>query len=467
MCLSALGVLPQRLGKQSYSPQTLEVISDIHLSNSPQDSVDRNEARFHQLEPFLETLSSAPADQRFTVVLNGDILELTRDWKPWHKPPVINKSQTKTAAKLIRQNVEANKKFFDVLVEFIKKGLTEQGEALHKVIYIRGNHDRWIASKPGKQAFLEALGLSEPAKQAFTFKKNRYFDTSFNALIFHGDELDENCLGENNLGETVDILFLNQLGEAVLKNLDDNHITVSEADKQRIRHFLEDLYHTRPVKLWGDYIDNSFEFWFQNEPKVPQAIYEELSKRLGNFEQCYSRIGTRKKVKKEKKKAIVDLEDKTNRLLLWLGKGGLKFFGDRYEQLSKQWQKNKVNKKTAEWGRKTQKELLKLATSKLSRKVSQKLNIDNQIRGMKNYGETNLKRKQRKQLQYLIAGHTHTTFEQRCEKVWYLNPGGNERLMRYDTESGNLRATYPYGFAVLKRDAEGGVTHQLAQSSGE
>lgn len=413
-------------GSSSPAVETLEVIGDIHLSLQPEDAYNSSKERQRQLAPFFETLEQAPVDKPFTVVLNGDILELTRDWPHPEKPPAKMPldEQNLVAAGLIRQELQANSLFWDSLADFVDKDTQNR-----RVVIVPGNHDRWLASDEGRTTFFTWLSDRRILGNTFEIATNgHYYHPRLKTLVHHGHQVDATCCGPNNLGETVDIVMLNGLGQSVLQRLEQNnpkaYQQLDSTALPRLAKQLDDLYHVRPVKNWGAYLS---EFLETNKGPVAAALYEELADRLQRLNQ---------------------IEQQSTKWWHRLGMKGLgktlKFLAKRHQILEELSPDRAIT--AAPIGRKTQTRMLDFVGNGFARKVAEKQDIPNQLKAVAAYRPPALNQP----VNHVVVGHTHTPFNQELNGVHYLNPGGNERAVVWNKESNRYQSKYPGGFAVIQ-----------------
>lgn len=228
---------------------TMYLVSDVHLNNHKYDK--NNWAENPERKIFREFLSNRisriQSDEKFVLILNGDILDVTGSWFNF---PVPWDEDTSMVEKLLHEIIlEIIQNNLDIFFEF--RQILKNSNA--EIVYVIGNHDGLLEVYPSAQELIknklfEGLSLSE--------QERFYFATSFEykelgLYVEHGHRLDPYNLYDSKqkppLGDVVNILIVNKFIETVSLRLKEHGYSDEVINK--IKDRLHDIEHIRPLVL--------------------------------------------------------------------------------------------------------------------------------------------------------------------------------------------------------------------------
>lgn len=448
-----------RLGKSPFlqNPEVAFLQGDNHLLPNPDRTAIERQNNY-----LTGAMAAIPRDRPTRLVFLGDHQGLTESWPDPLIPPVQlkRKDQVTISAKLVEAITDANRPYYQRILNWMR-----QDPEKRQTVWVPGNHDpaHWITAPDSQDAFYKALDLNTPEeKRRFViWPGKQMFIPNLKLLGLHGDSLDPSCRGRNNPGETSVITMLQKLDDSVIQRLRKQGRDLSEADVAALRPFRE-LYDVQPVKDWGPFVNSQLEkLLHNNQGHLAQALYDELADRAERLQSVSSLIPANKA--KGKKQARLDrtLTQGTKHSMNKAVQRLLKFLGKRYEEASR----NPQVAEEAVWGRKTQKALLGVLGTQMQAKVTEQQDIDGQVERM----ETFAKKQGRMgdlDIQYMVGGHTHTPFTRLQKGRHYLNAGGNNKIMRFNQQTGTMQTEYPYGYIrIEKNPVTGHLHHERVEGS--
>ena len=228
---------------------TMYLVSDVHLNNHSYDK--NNWAENPERKIFREFLSNVISkiqpDEKFLLILNGDIFDITGSWftlpLPWDDDL---ESVEKLLHDVILEIIQNNLDIFHELRQIFKNPNAE-------IIYVIGNHDGLLEVYPSAQKLIKNKlleGFSLADQERFSFVTSFEYK-ELGLYVEHGHRLDPYNLYDSKqkppLGDVVNVLIVNKLIETVSLRLKEHGY--SEEVVNKIKDRLHDIEHIRPLVL--------------------------------------------------------------------------------------------------------------------------------------------------------------------------------------------------------------------------
>ena len=216
---------------------TLYLVSDVHLNNHKYDKNDwiENPERKIFREFLSNQINKIQSDEKFILVLNGDILDITGSWfdflVPWDEnTEVVEKLLLNVILEIIQNNL-------DIFFEF--RQILKNPNA--EIIYVIGNHDGLLEVYPSAQELIKNKlfeGLPLSAQGRFCFVTSFEYK-ELELYVEHGHRLDPYNLYDSKqkppLGDVVNILIVNKFIETVSLRLKEHGYSEEIIDKILIK----------------------------------------------------------------------------------------------------------------------------------------------------------------------------------------------------------------------------------------
>jgi UDP-2,3-diacylglucosamine pyrophosphatase LpxH len=277
------GLLTYKLNWQQ--PTTLPDfygMSDVHLDNHGRDlpetvvaTVNRHfeiqkTRRPHFIIYLQKMLKEVKKGTPVVLVLNGDIVDITGSWPAdgrWDPRKLTREARTEKVAEIVQSIVENHPKAFKLLKKLCDSPNFE-------LIYLFGNHDRWMADSQAQKVFKQALGLSSESDKV-KFDKYLYVP-GLELLAFHGDDFDSNCRLDAeglSLSDRVEMNFINVLPEWINTKLQQDFPALDPQFVKEVNQVLTSLEYVRPITKVPIYIKHRLWQLYQNSPEIsPEVI---------------------------------------------------------------------------------------------------------------------------------------------------------------------------------------------------
>jgi UDP-2,3-diacylglucosamine pyrophosphatase LpxH len=183
------------------------------------------------------------ADGNITLILNGDIYDLTESWPadviPINLPPG---KMAETTRKVIDSITANNPEVVDRLRKILQHPRV-------RVEYILGNHERWLSAPEAQEYLRKTLGIEKtPEKLVFS---RSYYHPGFQLLAVHGDMFDPYCRppepGEPlNDAEKMDLLVIKRLLTSLPKRLSMAGFTPEQ--QEQTLEIIRSIEYVRPIQ---------------------------------------------------------------------------------------------------------------------------------------------------------------------------------------------------------------------------
>jgi UDP-2,3-diacylglucosamine pyrophosphatase LpxH len=241
----------------------LFIISDVHLNNGHEDINKNSRKKDRKLfEDFLSQINlEFKEDQKTTLILNGDIFDITGSWHndepPWknkkYNPAQIEELMLDT----IKTIFANNKDIIQQLINFLSHSHTQ-------IVYVLGNHDRLIGEFSAVKKYIQAelTKSSDSNESEKVFFVDFYEDQKLGLYVEHGHRFDPFNISETNepaLGDVINIMIVNQSVNLIAKKLKENNFEEDLIDQ--IISSLSDIEYLRPLSLipfWIESIANIY-----------------------------------------------------------------------------------------------------------------------------------------------------------------------------------------------------------------
>lgn len=244
------------------------IVSDVHMNNHPYDRQTQPEnPRRRNFRMFLTRLNAEiqPTD-RFLLVLNGDILDITGSWfedvMPWDENRILVQDNLE---RLLLEILENNLAMVEELRKLLKHPLAE-------IIYVFGNHDGMLQQYPDSQQVVKNFLTSDAGEQARIRFAPFFASEELDLYIEHGHLQDpfnrKETKDEPPLGDVVNVLIVNRFVEMAVHRFRENGY--SEAFINRIHSRLHDIEYLRPLSLlpvWIQTVAHDYEQHPENRGK--------------------------------------------------------------------------------------------------------------------------------------------------------------------------------------------------------
>ena len=255
------------------------IVSDVHLNDKRYDQkvFEENPEKKHFRE-FLTSLNqSYEENDQVTLILNGDILDVTSCWYesvlPWD-------TQTDKVEAILR----------DIVTRIIENNVSVVKELKHflqhplsRIVYVIGNHDNLI----GQYSTAQKLIREKLLGQSFSNDNRISFADSFEypelgLYVEHGHRFDPLNISDNSepcFGDVISILVVNHSVELILARLKENGYSSELVTK--IQSNLYDIEYLRPLSLlpfWIESVANIYRSHPECEGKAEsiQGIFRKV-----------------------------------------------------------------------------------------------------------------------------------------------------------------------------------------------
>lgn len=182
------------------------VISDLHLCEAEPENPKHPLWKKYKTRPFffdesfrdfLQLLKARANNEPVELILNGDIFDFDSVTSLPEAPPFrmswlerrrgLHPQHEKSVFK-IKRILEHHSEWVKALKEFLEEG--------HRVIFVIGNHDLELHFHRVQSAILEALNLTEEARENIRFNEWFYISNS-DTLVEHGNQYDPYCMAQD------------------------------------------------------------------------------------------------------------------------------------------------------------------------------------------------------------------------------------------------------------------------------
>ena len=224
-------------------------MSDIHLNNHHRQEEKSELQHRPMVIQFLDEMIDEQEREagEIVLVLNGDIFDITNSWPVDVSPLAPEEKLAETIKNVLADIIDCNPEVMKRLRQLLVFPDT-------RIVYIVGNHDRWINQPDLAQYLKQALGL--PADSHRFEMSRRFYLPEIRLLALHGDEFDPACKPPANNGlnraERLDMIFLNGLLERVCQRL--KSLGYSEQTIRQIQDAIQALDYVRPIHHALDYL---------------------------------------------------------------------------------------------------------------------------------------------------------------------------------------------------------------------
>lgn len=218
------------------------VVSDVHLSASP--SPDETEEDHHFVDFMREINQQHSAGTQLTLVLNGDILDVTGSWHssclPWDPDTASVEAYLLSVLSRILARHAA-------IVEELHRFLVQGGE----ILYLFGNHDRLVGEFASAQALLRET-LCPKGVDASRLQFCPHVEVlSLGLYVEHGNRFDpfNRAMGPRvpPVGDAINILIVNRFVDLAVEKL--RAAGYSEDLVLEMQETLEQVENLRPLSL--------------------------------------------------------------------------------------------------------------------------------------------------------------------------------------------------------------------------
>ena len=241
----------------------LFIISDVHLNNGLEGkNLELNKKDRKLFEDFLTQINSElNPDQKITLILNGDIFDITGSWHS-SEPPWKNKNYNQ--ARIDQLMLETIRSIFLNNSNIVLQLINFLSNPHADLVYVIGNHDRLVGEFKCVQDFIRQE-LSKSAEYDLEHRikfVDYYEDQGLGLYVEHGHRFDPFNISETNqpaLGDVINIMIVNQSVTLIAQKLEENNFDKALIDQ--IISSLSDIEYLRPLSLipfWIESIANIY-----------------------------------------------------------------------------------------------------------------------------------------------------------------------------------------------------------------
>ena len=227
-------------------------MSDIHLNNHHHPDKIHSSPYRPKVIQFLDEIIKTQEIEAAEVllILNGDIFDITGSWPDHNSPTTMStEKRIEVVRGIIDQIVDSNPEVIKRLRQFLNFKDT-------RILYIVGNHDRWLDDRDLEVHLRRILDLG-PDSPRFVMTR-RFFMPEIGLLALHGDEFDPACRPPKegfkalNRAERLDMIFLNGLMDRVSKKMKAGNYP--PAIVNGVQETIQALEYVRPLHHAIDYL---------------------------------------------------------------------------------------------------------------------------------------------------------------------------------------------------------------------